>query len=650
MNRLNLLASGMPRKRQITGAVRRFLADRRGSAISMMTAGLIPVIAALGASIDAGRMYIVKSQLQAGVDAAALAGARAFAVTDGSANSRTAQVDAYFDGNFRRSPSYMGTTNVSLQPDFRVVNGINVTTVVARATVSMSFMRIFGFANQELVATAKAELQPRPLEVMLVLDNTGSMKDNLTGTKTRITALKEAATSFINIVHQGADTRRDLAIGIVPYDVTVNVGKLLNARKPGAIQPFDGFTTGQTLLDQGTWPTNPYHWKGCVMADSTVRDVNATRTTTETGAWDLTRSLPGETLPGWGTHPAIEPYFIPPMYVPLLASASVSAAEKATPGGDFYKVALSPEPKNNLYKLDDKGATLANYLVTTPLYRRYMYADYIGLNNGAANSGDDVIRLKNGGGYYTPGDTADWIIDWTRIPLYNAAGVWSAPKTAEVNPAGGIEANGGKNKTDMPSPNWQCPEEAMTVSYGRAKSEYINYINNKNGAIYPANGTIHHSGMLWGYRLLVRDDVFTRTSPTNEQPRRAIVFMTDGLNEIGEWQKQDKTSGSGYNDRTYTWYGRWTDGRISSNPSDTNGISASETQMLRRFEKVCANVQRETNPPEVFIIALVANSTAINNAFNACAPNRVYRTSSVDELTRAFQDVAAELVDLHLIQ
>ena len=113
--------------------------------------------------------------------------------------------------------------------------------------------------------------------------------------------------------------------------------------------------------------------------------------------------------------------------------------------------------------------------------------------------------------------------------------------------------------------------------------------------------------------------------------------MTDGVNEITESQ-------NGYLDRTFTWYGRWTDLRISANQSNT------ETQMLRRFEKACANIQRETNPPEIYIIALVANSAAIDTAFNKCAPGRVYRTSSTDELRRAFQDVAAELVDLHLIQ
>lgn len=608
-------------------AMCRMLRNRRASAIPMMAAGLIPAIAALGASIDAGRMYIVKSQLQAGVDAAALAGARAFGVTDGSANSRTVQVDAYFDGNFSRTPAYMGTTNVILTPTFEVRNGINVTTVTARATVRMTFMRVFGVPDQEMVAVAKAELQPRPLEVMLVLDNTGSMKDNLSAGRTRMTALKEAASSFIDIVHQGATTRRDLAIGMIPYDVTVNVGHLLRNRRTGSVVDVDGFNSG-LVTGYGSWPDNHYAWKGCVMADSTVRDVNNTRTTSETGAWDLTRTLPGE-----GGNPAVEPYFVPPMYVPKQASAT--AAQKADPTGDYYRIA-SVEPDNNLFKLDGYGTAFGNYLAGTPIYRRYLYDYYIGLNNGDAGKADDVIRAV-GGAYHAPSATTNWYVDWTRLPRYNDTNFWTQPASAEVNPLGGRVNDINRDTTPMPSPNWQCPEEAMLIAYGRQKSAYTDYITNKNGAIYPANGTIHHSGLLWGYRLLVRDDVFTRTNPTNEAPRRAIVFMTDGLNEIGESQ-------NGYTDRTFSWYGRWTDARISANAGDA------ETQMLRRFSKVCANIQRETNPPEIYIIALVANSAAVNTAFDQCAPGRVYRTSSTDGLRDAFEDVAAELVDLHLIQ
>ncbi|GAA0728713.1 Tad domain-containing protein [Sphingomonas japonica] len=598
----------------------------------MMAAGLIPAIAGLGAAIDTGRMYVVKSQLQTGVDAAALAGARAFAVTDGSSSSRTAQVNAYFYGNFPDDPAYMGVTDLVLTPTFEVRGGINLTTVRAEATLPMSFMRAFGFDDTVIKAVAKAELQPRPLEAMVVLDDTGSMKANLSGGRTRMTALKEAASDFVNILHQGADSRRDLAIGFIGYDVTVNVGGLLPA---SAVAPVEGFNSFSQAAAWGiTVPNyasgNFLAWKGCVMADQTVRDVNATRTTSEPGAWDLVRSLPGE-----GSHPRVQPYFVPPMYVPKATTGN------ADPTSNYYNIA-NVEPDNNLYRLDRSafGTTGADYLVRTELYRQYLYDYYIGLNNGAATATDDVIRRIDGS-YYTPSAANraanDWVVNWQRIPHYYDATHWLDPASARVNANGGITDNGNQNTTPMPSPNWQCPEPAMPVAYGRQRSAYLNHIANDHGAIYPANGTIHHAGLLWGYRLLVRDDVFTRSNPTNEAPRRAIVFMTDGVNEIGESQ-------NGFLDRTFTWYGRWSDSRIAANQSNT------ETQMLRRFEKVCANIQREANPPEVYIIALVANSTAISNAFNACAPGRVYRTSSTDELRRAFQDVAAELVDLHLVQ
>lgn len=75
------------------------LLDRRGSTIGIMATGLVASIGSLDSVIDAGRLYIVKSQLQAGVDAAALSGARAFGVNDNSPNSRSKQVKSYCDGD-----------------------------------------------------------------------------------------------------------------------------------------------------------------------------------------------------------------------------------------------------------------------------------------------------------------------------------------------------------------------------------------------------------------------------------------------------------------------------------------------------------------------------------------------------------------------
>ena len=601
----------------------RFLKDTSGSTMAMMAAGLVVAIACLGGAIDAGRMYIVKSQLQAGVDAAALAGARAFGVTDSSPNSRTKQVDSYFDGNFPRNPAYMGTVDIQLNPTFQVVNGVNVTTVNASATLDMSFMRLFGFGRTTVSAVAKAELQPRPLEVMVVLDNTGSMRFNLSNGKTRIVALKEAANSFVDILFQGGTQRKDLALGFIPYDVTVNVGKLLPS---GSVTPLNGFNAGS--------PGTRYAWKGCVMNDTTVRDVSSDRTVSEPNAWDLTRTLPGE-----GSNPAVMPYFVPPMYVPALYTTNT--AELGNKNSDFYKIG-SGEQRNNLYRLDSgNGMDLAN----SAAYRSWLYDYYIGLNySGSAQSAYNVVRATDGS-YFDPTSgnrsTSNWYIDTSRIPYYNDSSYWSAPATGTVNSNGGVaDSFAAAYTTPMPTPNWQCPEEAMLPLYNRQKTDYSAYIRDKNAAIYPGNGTIHHAGLLWAYRLLVRDDKFPRPRPSGmsgEQAKRAIVFMTDGINDVDEDQ-------NGYRDRTFTWYGRWSDRTISARADDA------ETQMLRRFSKTCSNIQREPNAPQVYIIALVANSSDVNTAFDNCAPGRVYRTSSSTQLNAAFQSVAAELIDLHLVQ
>ncbi|MFN3434088.1 MAG: pilus assembly protein TadG-related protein, partial [Sphingomonas sp.] len=298
------------------GGLRRFWRDRRGSAISMMVAGLIPGIAALGSAIDAGRVYVVKSQLQAGVDAAALAGARAYELDDDTPAGRNAQARAYFSGNF--PTGYMGTTTPDVVPAFATIDGRNNTTVRATTVVPMSFMRAFGFLQQTVTAVARAEIQPHPLEVMMVLDNTGSLKSDLPRdangvVKTRITALKDAAKSFLDVLYQGGSSRPDLAMGFVMYDITVNVGRLLpNWQSASVVRQQFAFNDSY-IAWRGNWPQNHLAWKGCVFADDSVKDLNNTLTYHEPGAWDIDRTLPGE-----GAHPPVSPYFIPPMYVPEL--------------------------------------------------------------------------------------------------------------------------------------------------------------------------------------------------------------------------------------------------------------------------------------------------------------------------------------------
>ncbi|WNO55050.1 TadE/TadG family type IV pilus assembly protein [Stakelama saccharophila] len=615
--------------------------NRRASALPFMAAALLPVLAVIGAAVDTGRLYIVKSQLQAGVDAGALAGARAFGITDDSPTSRDQQALSYFYGNFPDSPPYMGVENLQVLPEFTRRGELNVTTLTATAEVPMTFMRIFGIDRRSVAAEAKAELQPRPLEVMVILDNTGSMRNGLNG-GTRMTALKSAAHDFLDVLYQGRDKREDLAIGFLPYDITVNVGHLLEKAsiplKSNGIEPLDGFTylsNPQYNKYWHEWPANKLAWKGCVMADPTIPKVNNDIEDSDPGAWDLTRSLPGEN----GRDP-VRPFFMPPLWIPNINKNSVTQAQKLDPESRYYQ-ALNYEGGDNRYLLTggytgSAGETVAKILANTDAYRDYFFEYYIDLNeDGPDSSYNDVIRKKNGNGYVkpTPGKSHsnDWAVDPSHLPQLSS---WKQATDAVVNPKGGSTTSSYYNKTPIPSPNWQCPQEAMLVQYDRPKSDYDDYIDQENGAIYPANGTLHHSGLLWGFRLLVRDDAFPRDKPTNELPRRAIVFMTDGQNEISEEHNR-------YKDRTYTWYGRWTDGLV---PGDQVNV---EKQSELRFSKTCSNIHREANPPEVYIIALATDGGGL---FDNCAPGHVYRTSSTDELRKAFQDVATELVDLHLVQ
>jgi hypothetical protein len=60
------------------------------------------------------------------------------------------------------------------------------------------------------------------IEVMMVLDITGSMGGTAGGGKTKIQALREAATEFVTLV-KASDVKNGVSIGLVPYAAQVNI-------------------------------------------------------------------------------------------------------------------------------------------------------------------------------------------------------------------------------------------------------------------------------------------------------------------------------------------------------------------------------------------------------------------------------------------
>ena len=607
----------------------------------------MPMMAALGAAVDIGRIYITRSQMQAGVNAAALAGANAYDnASETDENGRYKQAVRYFQDNVPNN--YMGVTTPAgvipyggtttlIKPAFSLSpKGISRTDVTASGEIPMTFMSIFKIPSYRIDVKAHAEFQPHPLEVMVVLDNTGSMNDTIDGV-TKMASLKTAMHSFLNILYQGAAVQPQLAIGIINYTVTTNVGSILKSYGVQT-QAMPGFADRDWALGDNLG------WKGCVSDDETVNTMSESLTISEPEAYDIWPALPGEKPKPGSSHVMlpIKPYFYPPMFTPGDWDGT-----KADQTSAYAKASSA-----NFNAFRPTGGVTATTLYNMPIYKRYIYRMYKGLNNGAASmdtaGSEDVIVATDGKSYYDPtapgayndltGTGADFYVRDNKIPFYSGTGsIWKDSTRYSIT----------SSNTAAPTPNYQCPEAGLPVTYGVAKSTFDTYVDKKVWPVLPANGTMHHIGFLWGWRLLTRYDVFTRTKPAGSgSPTRALVFMTDGKTELGY--------DSGNRDRVFTAYGAPAEKQIASG----TGTAAFFNAVKLRFTKACSianslNLPDSGKPPKIYTVA-INKGTALEPAdaklLSDCGTAGSWVTTSPSALNSAFQQIARQLTDVHLVQ
>ena len=209
----------------------RLLRDAHANVSVFFGFGAIALVGGVGLAIDTSVAYNVRSQLAAAADAAALAGARAFA-----SPNRDADIVSFFNANFENG--YMGSV---LQPlEIVTDNEARTVTVTARVSIPTFFMSIFGTDSTDISASAEATLSSRDVEVAMVLDVTGSMSGS------RIADLRDAANELVDIVVQDLQDPFYSKVALVPYSSAVNVGSL-------ADQIRGPFTSGTTC----SYPTEP---------------------------------------------------------------------------------------------------------------------------------------------------------------------------------------------------------------------------------------------------------------------------------------------------------------------------------------------------------------------------------------------------------
>jgi Flp pilus assembly protein TadG len=272
---------------RLCNSLRRFREDEDGTMAFFFLLMFILMITFGGIAIDVMRFETRRVAMQQTLDRAALAAA---SLTQ--ARTPKQVVDDYFAKADLSSGLEMvkySTPVVAAVADA----GLRRVTVSADVTSYNFFMTIFS-KNDYLKGPAITEAAQgvSQIEVMMVLDITGSMTGSAGNGKTKIKALQDAASEFVTIL-KANDKKDGISIGIVPYAAQVNVPENLRAEfNETNVSSWNGlanqgvYVTGGTQSDINCleFPTSSFTSTGfpvtTPIAMAAVADSNSDSTTT----------------------------------------------------------------------------------------------------------------------------------------------------------------------------------------------------------------------------------------------------------------------------------------------------------------------------------------------------------------------------------
>lgn len=224
-------------KKWFAKSLNRFIKNESGMTAPLLGLSFMTILAFMGLSVDIARLQLVQSRMSFALDAAGLAAGSTFNTTN-----LTTELNKYMLANFPNG--YMNATTPVITSVVSADN--NVIDLTAYTEMPTVFMGIFGKHKMEITAASQVTRKATGLEVVMALDNTGSMSGS------KLTALKNAATSLVNILYGTDSEVDDLWVGLVPFSQAVNIGP----SRSGWLN-----TAHYNALDWG-----PKSWDGCVMA------------------------------------------------------------------------------------------------------------------------------------------------------------------------------------------------------------------------------------------------------------------------------------------------------------------------------------------------------------------------------------------------
>ena len=151
--------------RRVLGLLAHLRSEERGAVLVLMGAAMFGLIGMTALTVDAARYFELSRQLQNGVDAAAQAATVKLPEGPGAASAAATE---YWNLN---QPSLGDATLV----DVSFPDGESRVRVEAEATIEFLFAPVMGFLDATVSASAEVALDARTVDVIVVIDRSGSM-------------------------------------------------------------------------------------------------------------------------------------------------------------------------------------------------------------------------------------------------------------------------------------------------------------------------------------------------------------------------------------------------------------------------------------------------------------------------------------------
>lgn len=640
-----------------TRLLSRLARDASGNTLALLAAGLLPLLGMIGGGVDMSRAYLAQSRLQQACDAGVLAARKSLgsqAAVDSAIPAQAANLgQRFFNLNFR--DGIYGTEDrefqMYLEADYTL-------TGEAEVTVPTTVMNVFGFDQVNIDVECAAVLSFQNLDLMMVLDTTGSMRHTNAGDPmSRMDTMKQVIRDFHAELEANKAPGTRLRYGFVPYATNVNVGHLLRDEWVASAWTYQSREAGASTptIYTHTYTTNWQHVSGT----GPVEAVHSTYAATWNPGTPATPSGTGDEGGGGGSGG----YYSCNGAVP--AGAMNSNTETLSTTSEPYEgppAGTKTTEKRRLtedgyyYHQRRDGATCTIYRVT--FNNKVQTYDHISHPAYGTPSTEwiyrpvelDVTNWRS----QTPGcieERATYAIDdYDNIDLTRALDLdldlvpqadnpdtqWR-PHYRDAIYVRSLDSGGSgsvtveevtSSQTFARTGQWwfsHCPAPAMALTEMDAGA-----VNAYLSTLSPEGATYHDIGMIWGGRLLSPDGLFAAENAdvsANKPTNRHMVFLTDGQTEPY--------------DIAYGAYG--VDALDQRRWDPASPLSLTET-VEQRFLAACKEVKKRN-----ITVWVIAFGTDLNPTLTECAGDGHYfEAADAASLGQAFKTIAASLGDLRI--